>query len=116
MSSRVPVWEWLRESSTGLVVLAVLVGAGAGVGAIVFRWLIEAFARLFLGHADYAAAGRAAHPWLPALGPLFLLLTPVVAGLVYGPLVYRFAPEARGHGVPEVMLAVTHRVAGFRRR
>ena len=109
MPSRVPVWEWLRESSTGLVVLAVLVGAGAGVGAIVFRWLIEAFTRLFSGHADYAAAGRAAHPWLPALGPWFLLLTPVVAGLVYGPLVYRFAPEARGHGVPEVMLAVAHR-------
>jgi chloride channel protein, CIC family len=29
-----------------------------------------------------------------------------VGGLIYGPLVARFAPEARGHGVPEVMLAV----------
>ena len=27
-------------------------------------------------------------------------------GLLYGPLVYRFAREARGHGVPEVMVAV----------
>ena len=31
---------------------------------------------------------------------------PVVGGLIYGPLVSRFAPEARGHGVPEVMYAV----------
>jgi CIC family chloride channel protein len=35
-----------------------------------------------------------------------VLIVPVVGGLIYGPLVSRFAPEARGHGVPEVMLAV----------
>ena len=33
----------------------------------------------------------------------------MIAGAVYGPLVYHFAPEARGHGVPEVMYAVAHR-------
>jgi CBS domain-containing protein len=33
----------------------------------------------------------------------------VVAGLIYGPLVQKFAPEARGHGVPEVMYAVAER-------
>jgi chloride channel protein, CIC family len=31
---------------------------------------------------------------------------PVIGGLLYGPLIYRWAREARGHGVPEVMLAV----------
>ena len=35
-----------------------------------------------------------------------MLVVPVVGGLLYGPLVQRFAREARGHGVPEVMLAV----------
>ena len=35
-----------------------------------------------------------------------MVLAPVVGGLLYGPLIYRFAREARGHGVPEVMLAV----------
>ncbi|HEY4268264.1 MAG TPA: chloride channel protein [Galbitalea sp.] len=34
------------------------------------------------------------------------MLIPIVGGLIYGPLVYRFAREARGHGVPEVMIAV----------
>jgi CIC family chloride channel protein len=89
--------------------VAVVIGAGAGLGAIAFRWLVGSFTQLFSGHADYSAAGRVAHPWLTALGQWFLLVVPVLAGLVYGPLVYRFAPEARGHGVPEVMLAVAQR-------
>ncbi len=104
-----PVGVWLRESPTGLAVLAVVIGAGAGLGAVVFRWLITAFTRLFSGHADYAAAGGETHPWFPVLGPWFLLIVPVLAGLIYGPLVYKFAPEARGHGVPEVMYAVAER-------
>ncbi|WP_414637567.1 chloride channel protein [Amycolatopsis sp.] len=107
--ARQSVGRWLRESSTGLAGLAVLIGAGSGLGAVAFRWLITTFTHLFSGHADYSAAGGQAHPWFPALGPWFLLIVPVLAGLVYGPLVYRFAPEARGHGVPEVMYAVAER-------
>jgi CIC family chloride channel protein len=34
------------------------------------------------------------------------VLAPAVAGLLYGPLIYRYAREARGSGVPEVMRAV----------
>ena len=41
------------------------------------------------------------------MGVWYLLLVPVIGGLIYGPIVARFAPEARGHGVPEVMLAVS---------
>ncbi|MFG2682106.1 chloride channel protein [Streptomyces sp. NPDC048392] len=89
--------------------LAALIGVGAGLGSIVFRWCITAFTRLFSGHADYAAAPGADHPHLSWLGPCFVLLTPVAGGLLYGPLVHRFAKEARGHGVPEVMLAVAQR-------
>ncbi|MEV8542171.1 chloride channel protein [Streptomyces sp. NPDC051572] len=89
--------------------LAVVVGAGAGAGSVVFRWCIKTFTRLFSGHADYAAAPGASNPHVPWLGPYFVLLAPVVGGLLYGPLVNRFAKEARGHGVPEVMLAVAQR-------
>ncbi|GAB3668302.1 chloride channel protein [Nocardioides korecus] len=89
-----------------LLGLALAVGLGAGLGAVVFREMIVGLTRLFSGHADYAAAGHAANPLVPWLGPFFVVLAPAVAGLLYGPLVHRFAPEARGHGVPEVMLAV----------
>ncbi|MEV6308220.1 chloride channel protein [Streptomyces sp. NPDC051840] len=91
------------------MVMAILVGAGAGLGSIVFRWCIESFTRLFSGHTDYAGSPGSAHPHLPWLGPFFVLVVPAVAGLLYGPLVNRFAKEARGHGVPEVMLAVAQR-------
>ena len=39
----------------------------------------------------------------------FVVVAPVVGGLLYGPLIERFAREARGHGVPEVVLAVAER-------
>ncbi len=89
-----------------LIALALTVGAGAGVGAIGFRYLIEGFTWLFTGHTDPSALGHFTNPHLAFLGPFVVLVVPVIGGLLYGPLVYRFAPEARGHGVPEVMLAV----------
>ena len=109
MPDRVPVWDWIRESRGGLITLALVIGAGAGGGAVLFRWLITTFTQLFSGHADYSAAGHASNPHVPGLGMWFVLVAPVFAGLVYGPLVQRFAPEARGHGVPEVMAAVAER-------
>ncbi|WP_020498111.1 chloride channel protein [Sciscionella marina] len=106
---RVPLRAWIAERTGGLVVLAVLIGAGAGIGAVGFRWLISAVTRVLSGHADYSDAGHAANGLVPWLGPYFVLFAPVVAGLIYGPLVNKFAPEARGHGVPEVMYAVAER-------
>ncbi len=99
----------IRSSEWGLLVLALGVGAGAGLGAVAFRWLIQTFTEVLSGHQDYSAAGHASHPLLPGLGPWFVVGAPVVAGLLYGPLVYFFAREARGHGVPEVMFAVAKR-------
>ena len=101
--------NWARSSETGLLSLSVAVGAGAGLGAIAFRWLITTFTTMFTGHVDYAGASQLGNPHLPWLGRYVVLVAPVVAGLVYGPLVHAFAREARGHGVPEVMYAVARR-------
>jgi chloride channel protein, CIC family len=110
------VWDWLRGTSAGLQVLAVVVGLGAGVGAVAFRWLIVAATRAFSGYADYAAVPGRASAYLPGWGRWFVVAAPVVAGLIYGPLLDFFAPEARGHGVPEVMYAVSERGGRIRPR
>jgi chloride channel protein, CIC family len=103
------VGEWLHTSPTGLLGLALITGMGAGLGAILFRYLILWFTELFSGYKDYSAVGHVSNPLVPALGVWFVVLVPAIGGLIYGPLVDRFAREARGHGVPEVMLAVAER-------
>ena len=86
--------------------MALVVGAGAGLGAVVFRWLIYSFTWLATGYQQFGQQGHVPSRHLPWLGIWFLFIVPVVGGLLYGPLIHRFAREARGHGVPEVMLAV----------
>ena len=103
------VADWLRGAPSGLVPLALLVGAGAGGGAVLFRYLIFWFTELFTGRSEFSNVGHAASSHFPGLGMFFVVLVPVIGGLIYGPIVDRFAKEARGHGVPEVMLAVAER-------
>ena len=103
---RVGLARSVNRGSSGLLALSVLIGVGAGLGAVAFRYMILGVTYVFTGHRDYSAAGHAVNPLAPGLGMWFVVLAPIVGGLIYGPLVARFAPEARGHGVPEVMLAV----------
>jgi CIC family chloride channel protein len=84
-----------------------VVGAGAGAGAVLFRYLILGFTEVFTAHRDYSAGGHAAYGYFHAVGFWFVVLVPVIGGLLYGPLIHFFAREARGHGVPEVMYAVS---------
>jgi CIC family chloride channel protein len=102
-------YEWVRATPGGLVVLALTIGAGAGAGAVAFRYLILAFTYALSGHSDYSAVGHAPYGYFHGIGFWFVVFAPVVGGLIYGPLIHRFAREARGHGVPEVMLAVAER-------
>jgi chloride channel protein, CIC family len=97
---------WLRGSRAGLLVIAALVGTGSGLGAVAFRYLIYFFTWLATGHSQFGQAGYAGSAHLAWLGLGFFVVIPVIGGLVYGPLIYRYAREARGHGVPEVILAV----------
>jgi CIC family chloride channel protein len=96
----------LRSSQGGLFLLAVLVGVGSGLGAVVFRYLISSFTWLATGQSEFGQQGRVASAHFSFLGPAFFVVIPVLGGLLYGPLIYRWAREARGHGVPEVMIAV----------
>jgi CIC family chloride channel protein len=85
--------------------LSLLVGIVAGLGAVAFRALIAIFHNLFflgrLSAAYDANAHTPAGPW----GRL-VILVPVVGAFAVVFLVKNFAPEAKGHGVPEVIDAV----------
>ncbi len=85
--------------------LSVVIGVIAGLGAVVFRGLIALFHNLlFLGKLSLVYDANAHTPPSP-WGP-FVILVPVVGALGVAFLVKNFAPEAKGHGVPEVMDAI----------
>ena len=78
---------WLAATKLGLVVMALLVGTVAGLGAAGFRDLIYLFTWLFTGQSAYGQSGHQPSPHLPLLGIWFVAVTPVDGGLLYGPLI-----------------------------
>ena len=85
--------------------LAIVIGLVGGCGAVVFRGMIAFFHNLFfLGKISCfydANVHTPPSPW----GPL-IIFVPVIGAIGVTWLVQTFAPEARGHGVPEVMDAI----------
>ncbi|MDH7479805.1 MAG: chloride channel protein, partial [Syntrophomonadaceae bacterium] len=88
---------------TYLLLVAALIGVGTGYGAVGFRLLIDFFKDCFFDGGKEA---------LSFLGPYYVVLIPAAGGAIVGPIVYWFAREAKGHGVPEVMAAVAEK-GGF---
>ncbi len=90
------------NSSSDLIFIgtSLLVGLGTGIGAIAFRYLIQ-------------GVEWVGYDWFPRLtqawGVAYVIIIPVIGGLIVGPLIYFYAREAKGHGVPEVMEAVALR-------
>ena len=93
-----------------LDLLGAIAGIAGGLGAIVFRMMIGfnrwLFFDLLLPKISFHAYGfNWAYIVLPALG-----------GLIIGPIIMKFAPETKGHGVPEVMEAVALKGGRIRKR
>jgi CIC family chloride channel protein len=93
--------------------LAFAVGGVAGGGAVLFRALIAFIHNLFFnGTLSLAYDANLLTPPSP-FGPL-IILAPVIGGMGVVFLVRHFAPEARGHGVPEIMDAIYYREGHIR--
>jgi len=94
----------------GPLLLALVIGFLAGIGAIIFRELIS-MGQDILWPAGLHFVDRFAHA--PAWQKL---LIPLAAGLIAGPVVTFWAPEIRGPGVPEVMESLALRGGRIRHR
>jgi chloride channel protein, CIC family len=89
-----------RSAELFFIGTALVVGIGTGLGAVAFRFLIQ-------------GVEWVGFQWFPSVtaawGKAYIIIIPALGGLIVGPLVYFFAREAKGHGVPEVMEAVALR-------
>lgn len=105
MKSHEPIIERLQrvlgrlsisESTRGLV-LAIAVGIAAGLGAVAFRWMIKGFQWVFFAKGAEAFS---------VLGNYYVIILPIIGGLIFAPIIYFLAREAKGEGPPDVMRAI----------
>jgi len=93
----------------------ILIGIVSGLGGIVFNYMINFFTGFFtgdlirylsMGHSpDFDVFGFPFSRWM-------MLWIPGLGGLISGYIVYRFAPEAEGHGT-DAMIDSFHRKKGI---
>jgi CIC family chloride channel protein len=107
-------WELSRRRlrpQARLMGLSLLVGVGAGIGAIlfysacqwVFHYALEEVAGYQPSHPGnepslFSDAATTFRPWL-------LLIVPTVGGILSGLIVFTLAPEAEGHGTDAAIAA-----------
>jgi CIC family chloride channel protein len=111
-----PIYARIQQKATSLMMrkqimkqqvrlysLGAIVGIASGFVAVGFRWLIIGVSTLFVIVPQY-------------LGYIGWVIIPVLGGFVVGFIVKRYAPEAKGHGVPELMDAYAMRGGRIRMR
>lgn len=91
-----------------MCILAATVGVATGLGAVLFRVMISFVHNLFFLHTislHYdSSLFTPANPW-----GSWVILVPVAGAIIVTFIVSNFAPEAKGHGVPEVMDAIYYK-------
>ncbi len=101
-----PWLRWIRRSGGfGLVGLSAVVGVGAGFGAAILILALEFVAEATRRVGDFPFLGR---------GWMFLTI-PAGMFLAWG-ITVRAAPEVAGHGVPQIVAALTVRGGWIRGR
>ena len=104
-----------------LSMLAVVVGIIVGLAGGAFRYLIHFFHNMFFNGTSSLAFNSYEYMdtnlyWLGSDYGWLVILIPALGGLIVGYIVKYGAPEAKGHGVPEVMEATLKRGGRIRPR
>jgi CIC family chloride channel protein len=85
---------------TFIIIIAIIIGILAGFAGIGIRALIKEISLISFPGGGTFLDNVLSAPWY------LIILAPTIGGLIVGPIIYFFAPEAKGHGVPEVMEAI----------
>jgi chloride channel protein, CIC family len=102
-----------RVNLLTLCLLALGIGILTGVGAVFLRALIGLIHNLFFqGRLTLIYDANILEG--PSRWGNWVILSPILGGLVVVWLVRKFAPEAKGHGVPEVMDSVYYKQGDIR--
>ncbi len=123
-------WRWLPWSSPASLrstryllkwlVLGTLIGIVAGLGAVAFYRAIGFATDLFLGdlvgYQPPLPVGEGSPARVDPERPWLLPLVLALGGLISGFIVFRFAPEAEGHGTDAAIDAVHHKRSLLRAR
>jgi CIC family chloride channel protein len=94
-----------------ICILAIITGLAGGLGAVLFRKMIEVFEWIFFNKILSFTSILTLHGY-----NIGIILLPVLCGLLIGPIIVYFSPETKGHGVPEVMEAVHLKEGRIRKR
>ena len=95
---------------TFMIIIAIIIGVLAGFSAIGIRFLIKEISALSFHGAGNILENIMNTSWY------WILIIPAIGGIVVGPIIYFLAPEAKGHGVPEVMQALLLKGGNIRAR
>jgi CIC family chloride channel protein len=95
---------------TLMIIVAIIIGVMAGFAAILIRLLIREISSFAFPGDLTLLENIISSPWY------LIIIIPAIGGLIVGPLINKFAPEAKGHGVPEVMQAILLRGGVIRPR
>jgi CIC family chloride channel protein len=103
------IWSKVdARSAAVLAALSLVVGLGTGMTAVVFIRAIGLLTEFCFVHP--------LPQFLASLGRYWIVVVPVLGGLIAGPMIAYWALEAKGHGVPEVLTAIVMKGGRIRPR
>jgi len=103
--SRTHPWQ---HGNLTINILAIIVGVLSALGAVLFIHVMRLTQHFFFDVLHPAT--------IPFLGVAAIILIPTLGGLLVAPITTYLAPETKGHGVPELMMAIRTKKGRLRPR